>query len=346
MDTAPFRPRLNPALRRLWRDTRTLQLGLDPCRALVVEGVDPAAIRFLMTLDGRRSEAELLADAAAEGIDVGVVVELLAGLRRGRALLDGTAEPVQQRLAPDVAARSLLPEAGQPVGVRAACSVVVHGGGRIAVPLAALLAAAGVGTIAVVEDGLVTPEACLPGGYGPADVRRTAAVAAREIVERTAPGVQVSAGPPRRLPDLTVLTSAYPVEEELRSSLQAAGLAHLVAGVRESAAIVGPLVLPGETSCLQCADLHRGDRDPDWPLLALQLTGEDRRRAPAAEVALALTAVGIAGMQALAFLDGREVATRGATLELAPPAWRIRRRPWPYHPRCDCRRDGPLQRAG
>lgn len=35
--------------------------------------------------------------------------------------------------------------------------------------------------------------------------------------------------------------------------------------------LVGPLVIPGRTSCLQCADLHRTDRDAAWPAVATQL---------------------------------------------------------------------------
>ena len=31
------------------------------------------------------------------------------------------------------------------------------------------------------------------------------------------------------------------------------------------------MVIPGETSCLRCADLHRCDRDAAWPVLAAQL---------------------------------------------------------------------------
>ena len=31
------------------------------------------------------------------------------------------------------------------------------------------------------------------------------------------------------------------------------------------------LVIPGVTSCLGCADLHRTDRDAAWPVLAVQL---------------------------------------------------------------------------
>ncbi len=49
-------------------------------------------------------------------------------------------------------------------------------------------------------------------------------------------------------------------------------LPHLHIGVLGERAIVGPLVVPGRTSCLRCAHLHKRDADPSWPLLAVQWT--------------------------------------------------------------------------
>lgn len=341
-DGVPSRPRLNPALRRLWRDTGTLQLGTDPQRALIVDGLEPAALQFLQTLDGTRTEAEVLADAAAVDIDVGTMTQLLVGLARGSALLDGPGGSVEDRLAPDLAALSLLTAhpAERMLQRRSHLSVVVHGGGRVGAPLAALLASSGVGVVTVVDDEVVSAAACAPGGFTAAEIDRPTRVAAPDVVRRAAPRADPGPFPPERMPDLTILATAYPIEDSVRGPLQAAGLPHLIAGVRETTAVVGPLVLPGRTSCLTCADLHRGDRDPDWPLLSLQLTGGPRRTPAAADMALALTTAGMAGTQALAFLDGRPTAVEEATLELVQPDWRIRRRPWPVHPQCRCT-DGP-----
>ena len=38
-----MRPQLNPALRQLWRDEHTLQLGVDPAHAAVLAGLDDAS---------------------------------------------------------------------------------------------------------------------------------------------------------------------------------------------------------------------------------------------------------------------------------------------------------------
>lgn len=45
---------------------------------------------------------------------------------------------------------------------------------------------------------------------------------------------------------------------------------HLHVGIRGGLATVGPIVIPGVTSCLRCAHLHRRDIDPAWPLLSVQ----------------------------------------------------------------------------
>jgi hypothetical protein len=106
--------------------------------------------------------------------------------------------------------------------------------------------------------------------------------------------------------------------------------------------VVGPLVLPGLTSCLRCADLHRRDRDPAWTALAVQLTVA-RRHGGASDVALATIVAGVTAQQALAYLDGGEPAVIEGTLEMQSPDWRIRRRSWPVHPDCDCGRSPAAQ---
>jgi hypothetical protein len=45
---------------------------------------------------------------------------------------------------------------------------------------------------------------------------------------------------------------------------------HLHVGVGPDTSLIGPLVLPGETSCLRCAHLHHRDRDPHWPVRSVQ----------------------------------------------------------------------------
>ena len=115
-----------------------------------------------------------------------------------------------------------------------------------------------------------------------------------------------------------------------------AGVPHLVATVRGETGVVGPLVVPGVTSCLRCADLHRRDADPRWPRLAAQLTAAEPP--PSGATVTCLLTAATAALQVLAYLDGSGRAgdpgrDRGtAARRTCVP--RLRR--WPAHPACGC----------
>lgn len=361
-----IRPVLNPALRRVWRDSSTLQFGLDPRHALMITDLDPQLARILAELDGRRTEAQVLADAGTTGTDVIELADILRTLRTSHAVLDAAADPslvtafdpgdplwtpaqvdrAVGTLIPDRAALSLLVGAEESVRTlagRQAASIVVHGGGRVGVPVATLLAAAGVAQVSVGGDGVVAPVDCAPGGVTLADLHRSVRSAAAEAIRRAAPDADPTPPAPGQSPDLVVIAGAAPYDADLRTSLHASGLPHLVAGIRETTGVVGPLVIPGVTSCLRCADLHRTDRDHTWPLVAAQLAARRSRHAAACDVVLALRTASLAAMQALQFLDGSEPAALNGTLELISTEWQVRRRSWAAHDDCEC---GALERAG
>jgi bacteriocin biosynthesis cyclodehydratase domain-containing protein len=337
------RPLLTPAVRRLWRDHETLQLGRPPGRAVVLAGVDAAARDVLGLLDGTRDRAGLLAAAAAAGCPPARTEQVLT-LLGGAGLLDDAAadrsvlaalpRAERDRLAADLGALRLVrgDDGLDALRRRRAARVLVEGAGRVGAPVAALLAAAGIGSVAVVDDGLTRPEDCGVGGLGLAAVGRTRQDATRDLLTAlTSPGV--SPGPPHAvLPDLVVLTppAGQPIPEPPRL------LPHLLAEVRGDVGVVGPLVTPGASACLRCLDLTRTDADPGWPALAVQLGTPSRAVAPC-DSALALAVAAQTAMQALALLDGESLPSAvGGTLELTLPDWRWRRRSWQLHPDCDC----------
>ncbi len=132
-------------------------------------------------------------------------------------------------------------------------------------------------------------------------------------------------------PDLVVVAAAHGRRMDLSDGLVASGTAHLWCHVRDGRAVVGPLVRPGQTSCLRCHDLHRTDSDPVWPRLAL--TWEEQPMAPGAAAA---TLVGVlSARQTLAWLLGRSCATVDGTLEEQPDGGFLRQE-WTPHPGCGC----------
>jgi hypothetical protein len=219
--------------------------------------------------------------------------------------------------------------------------VVVEGATRVGTPLAAVLAASGVGRVSVRDTGLTSAADAVVGGLTAADEGRPRSLAAADAVRRASPLTDLRPLPPDASPDLVVLARAWAASDPLVAGVHRAGVPHLVAAVRGETGVVGPLVVPGVTSCLRCADLHRRDADPRWPRLAAQLTATDAPPSGTTVTCL-LTAV-TAALQVLAYLDGSGApATLDATVELRPPDLVPRIRRWSPHPACGC---GLLLRA-
>ncbi|MFE3192352.1 TOMM precursor leader peptide-binding protein [Nocardia sp. NPDC059240] len=136
-------------------------------------------------------------------------------------------------------------------------------------------------------------------------------------------------------PDLLALSDALVPDPGLVAELMRRRIPHLQVRVRDGRGIVGPLVLPGETGCLRCADLYRTDYEPAWPHLAAQLLGRAGYASPAGvamTAALALKEIETISVGAAT----RPPATLNATLELDLDAPHLDRRPWPAHPSCGC----------
>uniref|UniRef100_UPI000832A265 TOMM precursor leader peptide-binding protein n=1 Tax=Aldersonia kunmingensis TaxID=408066 RepID=UPI000832A265 len=154
-------------------------------------------------------------------------------------------------------------------------------------------------------------------------------------LSHSADGQRAAADAYRWNAELVVLTDDLVIEPRLVAALMRYRIAHLQVRIRDGRGVVGPLVLPGRTSCLRCADLTRCDYDPDWPHLAAQLLGRVGYAKPAAvraTAALALSELDVV-------LDGSPRAAPAildATLELDLHNHRLQRRRWRPHPRCGC----------
>jgi hypothetical protein len=333
--------RLNDATVVLWRDAGVLQLELGQ-RRLVIENLGAAEMAALLARSRSRSgarDAKLAASPRA-------FEQLRMALDESGFLAPPPPDdPLDQpptichpgHLNADLIALGAQygADAASVLQARRQAAVAVHGTSRLAASVAATLAASGVGWVQLVHGGdVIAADAC-PGGLTPADEGRRFGIAAADAVRRAAPDVDTTPIPGDRKADLVLLTDPMPVDTTVATSLHLDGLAHLSAQVRDAHAVIGPLVVPGVTSCLRCADLHRTDRDPSWPLIAVQLGSLPRHRI-AADAALCVATAGLAASQALAYLDRQRPATLGGTLEWELPDWRLRRRSWPAHPACEC----------
>lgn len=303
---------------------------------MVISGLPDAVSQQLRGLDGARTRAQVLA-AAPDG-QRELLRTVLAELSRAGLVDDavpaGTAPTAEAtRLATDTAAWALRTGRSS-AGIasrRSRSQVVVHGDGRVAPALGCLLAAAGVGWVHVATSGTVRPEDCGT-GYLAADIGTSRALAAREALHRASASVRTAPVPAGTVPDLAIVTDTAVPDPTLVSTLTAAGTAHLTVRVREGTGWVGPLVVPGRTSCLRCLDLHRTERDPCWPRVAAQLAASPQ----AAELNATQAAAAFAAGPALRYLDGDGDALWNSMIELDPVHGVLGRRSWQPHPACGC----------
>lgn len=349
-----MRPVLKPALVRLWRDDSSVQLGLDAQRAVVLEGVSDVAGAVLELLDGTREWPEVVRAAEGHGCAAADATELLETLLASGLLDDASLVPVDlpvdelDRLAPDFAHESLLAtvpgRAARALVRRRTSRVVVVGAGRVGSAIARLLAASGAGVVTVCDPRPGRPGDAGPAGFPVSRDGRTRAFATAAAGSRHRglhlQATRLSADDPRLYDGAAVAILAPDVYTApaagLSATLVATGTPYLLAAVRETRGIVGPLVQPGVTSCPRCHDLSRADRDPAWPLLAAQLTVGRPGVVPACDIALATMVAALAVGQVHDHLAGRPVAALGATLEIPLPQWQLHRRPWRIHPACGC----------
>jgi hypothetical protein len=330
------RPTLIPGLPRIWRAPTELQLGSGPAKAVVLRLPDSRTAQLLDLLDGSRSLQSVLLQAARQGIgplQAKAVIESLeaAGLAVPAASLIPLTFPGRARLMGEASALALQ---GSPAASilrrRAGCRVVLTGRGRLGAPLAVALAEAGVGHVQPDLSGSVTSGELSAGPLREADVGNSRRAAIADAVSRAAPGTQT--GPVRRGAATLVnqLDHTEPVSLLAEAHAQRRQ-PHVAVTIRESVPVIGPFVPASGGPCLNCCDLHRRDRDADWP-------GPSRsdELEPCAVPTL-LAAVAYATAEALTFLDGGAPETLGASAEITTPG-RLRRRTWTPHPRCSCSR--------
>jgi bacteriocin biosynthesis cyclodehydratase domain-containing protein len=141
--------------------------------------------------------------------------------------------------------------------------------------------------------------------------------------------------------DLVVLSDFLVADPRVVRELHVARVPHLPVRVRDGAGLIGPLVIPGVTSCLDCADLHRSDRDAAWPAVAAQLRdtiGNADRATVLATAALALNQVDrvIRAVRDDVGKAPEPPPTLDTTLEFDVSSGSIVARRWARHPRCSC----------
>lgn len=109
-------------------------------------------------------------------------------------------------------------------------------------------------------------------------------------------------------------------------------LPHVHVGIRHAKSVVGPLVLPGKSSCVRCDYLHRRDLDPTWPS---QFIGWRHAHAQSTADSLLVHLTAAFSLSVLRdWIDGNEAINLAWSASMPIPCFTAENRP--PHPLCGC----------
>lgn len=323
------------------RSATSVQIGTDAPRRVVVVDAPNDSLPILNGLDGASAVGKVLGDHDADPL---VWSDLLGRLADAKLLI--AVDQLERGHGPTVPGAHLTDERselthrhGEAAAVRILQArddalIVVRGSSPIASSISSLLAAAGIGHIHQDVDRPSRP-GLPPGKPSPrrsVTTRQRAAGAAN--LRETHPTVRVHVPAAHQHPTMVVLAGDVMPDLSLAASYIRERVPHLAVATGVARAVVGPLVLPGRSSCLSCAHRHRTDADPDWPVVARQLADGPPRGSALLTAAGAFLAVG----EVLMHVDGLATPlTIDGTLEWRPGELIPRRRTWIPHPDCGCR---------
>lgn len=144
--------------------------------------------------------------------------------------------------------------------------------------------------------------------------------------------------PPEADLDVVVLVDCAPVDPGRARPWAASGIPHLPVEVRDEDVVVGPLVDPGQSSCLMCHEFTRHAHQQQGWIGPTQVA-----EAAGAFPSVLLLASALTAGIVLDVLAG-EMSMAGISTEVTAPVPELVHRHWPRHPWCACggtRRDLP-----
>ncbi len=108
---------------------------------------------------------------------------------------------------------------------------------------------------------------------------------------------------------------------------------HLHVAARHGGSVIGPLVTPGETSCLRCAYLHARDRDPNMPQRTIDW--RNSQRFACTDPHISAMSAHFALLVVRAWMDGWDMGD--TAWEASLPLGQFIPTPRPVHPLCGCK---------
>ncbi|MGQ0632112.1 MAG: hypothetical protein ACT4P1_13915 [Sporichthyaceae bacterium] len=302
--TAIRRPALKTGRRPVHRSGGRVQFG-PSARDVVLSGFDAPARAVLDQLDGRHDRDALRQHAHRLGLPGHRFEVLMDTLANAGVLEDAAVTPPGWHALSAQRRRNLTPALDALTLAHRAPDL---GKARMGRRLAARVLIRGSGGVSAMAGHLLAAS-----GVGTVSTEQQAGETA---------------------PDLALLVDGAWTAEA--AALMRTGTVHLLARSRALDSVIGPLVVPGHTSCLRCHDLHRADADPDWPRVAAQLAAAPPAWGAVHEAVADTLMAAHAAHAALTYLDTGDCALADTTATLVEAGLTWHRQRWTRHPECGC----------
>ncbi len=342
--------KINPARLALWRDTKTLQLGLGR-EAVTIKNVGDAEERLINLLFRGIATDALPNLGSSLGMGNQAASDLVQRLRP--ALLDET--PVSKTEHPDSLHEEFVRQAfaeiirasfetnidGRKIlASRATHSVCILRLNKTSLILSLALAAAGIGNIVCDDDSPIEVADTGTIGFDRSQIGKPKRLALAELLNQSStPCRLIGAADAERSATATalnIMVASHPLsmgDFELsaqRSTSRSPGLLAIELGVEVSR--VSPVIVAGTTACLDCRNLAEANRDEAWAALASQLRFRKERLDDAQT---SLLCAGFALEKAIRYLDALQPATFESTT-VDHRTGLVQLQTWQRQPECGC----------
>ncbi len=311
INNAQARPRYRPECPLLWRAPGIAQIGEGRLHRIVP--LDRALAHWLLGLDGLRTVAALMAEFAEREPEAEHIWNLLVMAAQIGAVDDASAMPEAWRIMTTAERDFAAPDH--------AAAMLTLGSSRLA------------------DRALTLRHRTNFAITGTSELPAPPVLAKAAHQSLCAAGLTPTADAEQA--DLLVIVGLHPVVGAELAAMELAqpSVAHLFLAAYGDRAVAGPLVIPGQTSCLRCAYLHTRDADPHWAGVSMQLHAAINRLsvAPIDRLLCSLIAAQ-AGRLARAWVDSPVVVGdwSNRAYEIRLPDGVVHEQARPAHALCEC----------
>ena len=342
--------RINPNHQALWRNPFEMQLGLGQSQ-VVLKKLTPAQERLIAALYRGIADQQLpainkelgLSQADSDSVLEQVGPIMLAENPKLKSKVQLTPDFVAGAFAEIIRASLIHAVDGEAVLIgRAGRSIHIEDMSRTGLAIAQGLAAAGVGHIISHDEQQVQRADLGPTAYPSQLVGRPRIDALRAMLAASPNKAVVSTGKKlleKQLQkiDCSVLIVQQVIEPRRYSHWVNRDVPHIAVSFDSEFASISPMIIPGQTACLFCLENMRTDQDDNWPVLASQLIGSQKKFD---DVASQLFAAGVVIQKILARIDkiaGFELSEENLSgYRLNLKTGEITEFVWPKHKACSC----------